>query len=108
MPEDRKSRPGVRHQARTRVIVMAAGGGAVGAAAALLGAQANAPVIGWDAWTVGMTFQVSDTDLRNRTIRGVVLKHMLLSYLFGSVILATTVNLVVGLSTSSGGGGGGG
>jgi uncharacterized membrane protein len=30
-----------------------------------------------------------------------VLKHMLLSYLFGSVILATTVNLVAGLSTSS-------
>jgi uncharacterized membrane protein len=28
----------------------------------------------------------------------VVLRHGLLSYVFGSVILATTINLVVGLS----------
>lgn len=53
------------------------------------------------AFTVGMTFQVSDTNLHSREIRAAVLKHMLLSYLFGSVILATTVNLVAGLSTSS-------
>jgi uncharacterized membrane protein len=53
------------------------------------------------AFTVGMTFQVSDTNLRSRAIRSAVLKHMLLSYLFGSVILATTVNLVAGLSTTS-------
>jgi len=53
------------------------------------------------AFTVGMTFQVSDTNLHSRAIRSAVLKHMLLSYLFGSVILATTVNLVAGLSTSS-------
>ena len=53
------------------------------------------------AFTVGMTFQVSDTNLHSREIRTAVLKHMLLSYLFGSVILATTVNLVAGLGTSS-------
>jgi uncharacterized membrane protein len=53
------------------------------------------------AFTVGMTFQVSDTNLSARAIRSAVLKHMLLSYLFGSVIMATTVNLVAGLSTSS-------
>ncbi|MGA0568578.1 DUF1345 domain-containing protein [Rathayibacter sp. KR2-224] len=52
------------------------------------------------AFTVGMTFQVSDTNLHSREIRAAVLKHMLLSYLFGSVIVATTVNLVAGLSTS--------
>lgn len=52
------------------------------------------------AFTIGMTFQVSDTNVGSRAIRGAILKHMLLSYLFGSVILATTVNLVAGLSTS--------
>ncbi len=53
------------------------------------------------AFTVGMTFQVSDTDIGSRAIRAAVLRHMLLSYLFGSIIVATTVNLVAELSTSS-------
>jgi uncharacterized membrane protein len=52
------------------------------------------------SFTVGMTFQVSDTNISTSDIRSAVLKHMLLSYLFGAVILATTVNLVAGLSTS--------
>ena len=30
-------------------------------------------------------------------LRGVVLRHTLLSYLFGSVVLASVVNLVAGL-----------
>lgn len=50
------------------------------------------------AFSVGMTFQVSDTDLQNHAIRSVVLRHSLLSYLFSSVILATTINLVLGLA----------
>lgn len=50
------------------------------------------------AFGIGMTFQVADTDLRNHAIRTVVLRHTLLSYLFGSVILATTINLVIGLA----------
>ena len=33
-------------------------------------------------------------------LRSVVLRHCLLSYVFGTVILATTINLVVGLVTS--------
>jgi len=49
------------------------------------------------ALTLGMTFQVSDTNLRSSDIRSVVLRHALLSFLFGSVILAATVNLVAGL-----------
>jgi uncharacterized membrane protein len=53
------------------------------------------------AFTVGMTFQVSDTDLETHRIRVAVLRHALLSYLFGAVILATTVNFLVGLSSSS-------
>ena len=50
------------------------------------------------AFTMGMTYQVSDTNLQTREFRRVVLRHGLLSYVFGSLILATTVNLVIGLS----------
>lgn len=49
------------------------------------------------AFTIGMTFQVSDTDLAKRPIRHAALHHALLSYLFGSVILAVTVNLVAAI-----------
>jgi uncharacterized membrane protein len=49
------------------------------------------------AFTLGMTFQVSDTDLESKEIRAVALRHALLSYLFGSIIIATTINLVAGL-----------
>jgi len=31
------------------------------------------------------------------SIRAIVLRHCLLSYVFGTVILATTINLVVGI-----------
>jgi uncharacterized membrane protein len=50
------------------------------------------------AFTLGMTFQVSDTSLTNHRMRLAALRHALLSYLFGSVILATLINLVAGLS----------
>jgi uncharacterized membrane protein len=50
------------------------------------------------AFTIGMTFQVSDTSLSSRPIRSAALAHALLSYLFGTVILATTVNFVAGLA----------
>ena len=49
------------------------------------------------AFTLGMTFQVSDTDLQTKPIRATALRHGLLSYLFGAIILATTINLVAGL-----------
>jgi uncharacterized membrane protein len=51
------------------------------------------------AFTVGMTFQVSDTNLETKKMRRTVLHHALLSYLFGTVIVATTINLIAGLST---------
>ena len=50
------------------------------------------------SFTLGMTFQVSDTNLQTHAIRVTALRHGLLSYLFGSVILATMINLVAGLS----------
>jgi uncharacterized membrane protein len=49
------------------------------------------------AFTVGMTFQVSDTDLQTSALRAAALRQALLSYLLGAVILATTINLVAGL-----------
>lgn len=47
--------------------------------------------------TIGMTFQVSDTDLTGKRVRRGALHHALLSYLFGTVIVAITVNSVAGL-----------
>jgi uncharacterized membrane protein len=49
------------------------------------------------AFTIGMTFQVSDTDLQSAVLRATALRQALLSYLLGAVILATTINLVAGL-----------
>ena len=50
------------------------------------------------AFTVGMTFQVSDTDLTSAAMRATVLRQALVSFVFGAVILAVTLNLVAGLS----------
>jgi uncharacterized membrane protein len=49
------------------------------------------------AFTIGMTYQVSDTTIRARRIRGTVLTHALLSYVFGVVIVAGSVSLIAGL-----------
>src|SRR6266705_2755725 len=49
------------------------------------------------AFTIGMTYQVSDTTLRDPRIRRSVLAHAILSYLFGVVIVAGSVNLISGL-----------
>ena len=51
----------------------------------------------YTAFTIGMTFQVSDTDITTHKIRRTVLRHALLSFLFGAVILATTVNVIASL-----------
>lgn len=49
------------------------------------------------AFTIGMTFQVSDTNLRTDAIRSTALRHAMLSFLLGTIVLATTINLVAGL-----------
>ncbi len=49
------------------------------------------------AFTMGMTYQVSDTSLKSREFRSMGLRHALLAYLLGTVIIATTINLVAGL-----------
>ena len=48
------------------------------------------------AFTVGMTYQVSDTEVRDPAIRRLVLQQALLSYLFGAFIIAATINVVAG------------
>jgi uncharacterized membrane protein len=52
------------------------------------------------AFTLGMTFQVSDTDIKTHDLRMSVLRHALLSYLFGALILAGSVNLISSLAAA--------
>jgi uncharacterized membrane protein len=49
------------------------------------------------AFTIGMTFQVSDTDLTAKAVRRAALRHALISYLYGAVILAVVINIVASL-----------
>jgi uncharacterized membrane protein len=49
------------------------------------------------AFTVGMSFAVPDTQIEDTSIRKVGLGHALLSYLFGTVVIAVAVNLVTNL-----------
>ena len=50
------------------------------------------------AFTVGMTYQLSDTPVTTRELRASVLRHALLSYLFGALIIGASVNFVVSLA----------
>jgi uncharacterized membrane protein len=50
------------------------------------------------AFIIGMTFQVSDTAFQTQAFRKTALGHSLLAYVFGTVIVATTINLIAGLS----------
>ncbi|MET8308748.1 DUF1345 domain-containing protein [Micromonospora sp. NPDC005173] len=50
------------------------------------------------AFTIGTTFQVSDTNLTSNEMRRTALRHSLLAYLFGAFIIAVTVNLLAGLA----------
>lgn len=51
------------------------------------------------AFTIGMTFQVSDTTVSSSEIRTNVLRQALISYLFGVVLIAITLNVLVGLGS---------
>lgn len=53
------------------------------------------------AFTIGMTYQLSDTPVTTGPVRATVLRHALLSYLFGALILAATVNLVSSLASTA-------
>lgn len=55
----------------------------------------------WDfsyfAFVLGMTFQVSDVQISNRSLRRFALLHSVLAFFFNVVIIALTVNIVAGL-----------
>jgi uncharacterized membrane protein len=48
------------------------------------------------AFTVGMTYQVADTNITGRPTRRTLLLHALLSYVYGAVVVAVAINLVAG------------
>ncbi|MFG3344326.1 DUF1345 domain-containing protein [Streptomyces sp. NPDC048018] len=54
------------------------------------------------SYNLGMTYQVSDTDVTDSGLRVVILRHCLLSYVFGTSVLATTINLVTQAFTGPG------
>lgn len=51
------------------------------------------------SFVIGMTFQVSDIEISSRTIRRVALLHGMLSFLFNTVIVALTINVIVDLKS---------
>jgi uncharacterized membrane protein len=51
---------------------------------------------GYLAFTIGMSFAVSDPDIDDRTIRRTVTEHALVSYVFGAIIIGLTINVMAG------------
>ena len=51
------------------------------------------------SFVIGMTFQVSDIQISSRHIRRLALLHGLLSFLFNTVIVALTINVIVDLKS---------
>lgn len=56
------------------------------------------PDFAYLSFTIGMTFQISDTNIQSKLIRRTVLRHAWLSFPLVAVIIATTINLVSGLA----------
>lgn len=54
--------------------------------------------LAYTAFSVGMTYQISDTTLRSSAMRRIDFRHSLLSYLFGTVVIASSINLVASLA----------
>ncbi|MFT8650408.1 MAG: DUF1345 domain-containing protein [Bifidobacterium psychraerophilum] len=52
------------------------------------------------SFTMGMTFQVSDTALNTGLLRRTALAHTLLAYLFNTLVIGATVNLLAGLAAA--------
>jgi len=49
------------------------------------------------AVTIGMTFQVSDTNLSKKDVRRSLTGHALIAYVYNTVLVALTINTVAGL-----------
>jgi uncharacterized membrane protein len=51
------------------------------------------------SFVIGMTFQVSDSRITSREIRRIALLHSLLSFLFNTVIVALSINVIIDLKS---------
>ena len=49
------------------------------------------------SFVIGMTFQVSDVQITSRKIRRLVLLHALLSFVYNTVIVALSINIISGI-----------
>ena len=49
------------------------------------------------AFTVGMTFQISDNNFTTNEFRRIAFRHALLSFLFGTIILGSAINFIASL-----------
>ncbi|MDO5633506.1 MAG: DUF1345 domain-containing protein [Micrococcus sp.] len=72
--------------------------GAGGAGQGATPATPDLSEFGYIAFSVGMTYQVSDTTVRSTAMRRLILQHGLTGFVFGTVIVAATINLVAGLA----------
>ncbi|MBR0644817.1 DUF1345 domain-containing protein [Plastoroseomonas hellenica] len=61
------------------------------------GGKPDFPDFLYIAFTIGMTFQTSDTGLATRVMRRLALGHALVSFVFNMIILAAAVNIAAGL-----------
>jgi uncharacterized membrane protein len=49
------------------------------------------------SFVIGMTFQVSDVEISSRRIRRLALMHGVISFIFNTVILALSINIILGI-----------
>lgn len=49
------------------------------------------------SFVIGMTFQVSDVEISSRRIRRLALMHGIVSFIFNTVILALSINIILGI-----------
>jgi uncharacterized membrane protein len=51
----------------------------------------------YTSFTIGMTYQVSDTSISQKRLRHIVIRHAALSFVFGTTIIAVAINAVANL-----------
>ncbi len=51
------------------------------------------------SFVIGMTFQVSDVSITSRRLRRFVLMHALISFVFNTIIVALTINILASLKS---------
>lgn len=67
--------------------------------------DADGPTFGdflYFSYAVGMTYGVTDNDVSDRAIRMIVWRHAVISFAFGTILLAAAVNLVAGFFSPAG------